>query len=132
MLICSIFLLFYLEIKTESVPMTKPLYFVCLLYYFVIIFWKFVEAVYEMEQNVSGQGVRVGLRATLGIDDAGDVGALGKKVVSVNDAQQPSFEERTGQTGVPYPFRSVHTGVVVAGSGKGREVGGEFHLPGKF
>ena len=76
-------------LRVDNVQLTisdRPeLFLVWFIFYFIIIFGKFVETIDEMEQNISGQGVRIGLCATLGIDDTSDVGALGKKVVSVDD-----------------------------------------------
>jgi len=66
-----------------------------------------IESVHHVQQGIAGQDVGVGLGASLGIDDAGDIVELTKDVEAVEHQQQATFEEGTREASIPYKVGGV-------------------------
>ena len=85
-----------------------------------------------MQQGIARHDVREGLGASLGVEGTGDVVELTENVETVEHHKEFSFEEGTGESGIPDEIVGVQQRVGIACAGVEAEVGREIELPGQF
>lgn len=79
--------------------------------------WLLVEPINEVKEGVAGHDVGEGLGAALGVDNAGDVVELAKDVEAVEHHEKLTFEEGSGEAGVPDEVVGVQQRVGIASTG---------------
>ena len=95
----------------------------------VLLYRLFIEPPHNVQQGVARHDVSEGFGASLGVEGASDVVELTENVETIEHHKEFTFEEGTGEAGIPDEVVGVQQRVGIACSAVEAEIRREVELP---